>query len=76
MKRFYASFNMSTKLGGHCLMIDVAIGAKPDERTIVHAYMEKHFKGLWANIYSQPEASMNVINVEPERLFYSDAAHL
>lgn len=76
MKRFYVSFNLSTKLGGYCLMIDVAIGSEPTPEAVVTAYMEKKFKGLWSCIYPQIPADMTILNVDPERLFYSDARYV
>lgn len=70
MKTFYVSFGLGTLLRDFYAVIEAS------EEGIVRAWMDKHYRRLWANIYDAPPAHGRPINKRPEQLHYLKAEHV
>lgn len=70
MKPFWMSFNASTPLLGH----GMAFLAPSIE--IMHAYANKHFKGLWSHVYEECPEELKLINYKVCELCYSRPEHV
>lgn len=70
MNRYYVSFGLGSILRGYYAIFEAA------NRDIVVAYVNKHLRGLWSNVYDTAPTKMKALPEEPEQLFYASAEHV
>lgn len=70
MKRFYVTFGMGGILRGYHAIFEAS------SIDIIHAYCNKHFKGLWSNVYEKEPDTSKRLREEPEMLWYGKADHV